>query len=141
MQTITKKIKISTLLTAIILTLNLSQSLALSPEKRLTNQTQEEQAQKIFKQIRCLVCEAQSIASSNTEFSSQMRKVIRNKISQGKNEDQIKGELRKEFGEEIFMSPDFLSENDDPRRILWFLPLVFALFIGWFLFFRRGLGG
>ena len=74
---------------------------ALSPERHLSDESQEQRALKIFIEVKCLVCAAQSIESSNTEFSKEMRELIREKISLGKNDDEIRNELTKEFGENI----------------------------------------
>lgn len=79
---------------------------ALTPENHLSNQEKEARAMQLFTEIRCLVCEAQSIESSNTEFSSSMRNLIRQKIEQGKSNDEIKHELTKEFGNQILMSQE-----------------------------------
>lgn len=94
-------------------------SFALSPEQHLSNQAQEERAMKLFSEVKCLVCNGQAIESSNTEFSFEMRKLIREKIAQGASDKQIKQELVAEFGEEILFSSQ--------SRILWILPAVVAI--------------
>ena len=105
---------------------------ALSPEARLTDETQENRAMNLFLEVRCLVCQGQVIESSDTEFSFQMRKLIRTKISQGKSDEEIKADLVNEFGENILIKPNLKSQF-----LLWFLPLIFAIFLGIFLLFRK----
>ncbi len=81
-------------------------TLAFTPENHLLDKNQEARAMQLFTEIRCLVCEAQSIESSNTDFSSSMRELIRQKIQQGKSDEQIKRELSQEFGNQILMTQD-----------------------------------
>jgi len=105
---------------------------ALSVEDRLADEAQEQRAMKIFLQVRCLVCEGQAIESSNTEFSFEMRKLIRKKISQGKSNDEIKAELVKEFGEDILLEP---SSKSLSGLFLWILPMIFAAVFGAVFYF------
>lgn len=102
------------------------QAFALAPEKRLENEKQEERALRLFSEIRCLVCEAQSIEGSSTEFSSSMRKIIRQKIAQNKSDKQIKEELTSEFGEKILMS----TRPNSYGILPWVLPFIFAVIFG-----------
>ena len=100
---------------------------AFIPEKHLANEIDESKARAIFMQVKCLVCEAQSIESSDTEFSLKMRDLIRKKIEQGKSEDEIKEELVDEFGDRILFSPLLLN-----NLLIWILPFVFALILAVF---------
>ncbi len=54
---------------------------ALSPEPKLSNEVDEQRARELFLQVRCLVCAGQVIENSDTEFSFEMRKLIRQKIA------------------------------------------------------------
>lgn len=97
---------------------------ALSPEIRLSDESQEQRAMNLFLQVRCLVCAGQVIESSNTEFSFEMRKLIRKKIFDGKNDEKIKAELVAEFGEDILAEPKAGAVG---WVFLWCLPLIFAV--------------
>lgn len=99
---------------------------ALSPEPRIPDEQKEQRAMKLFLEVRCMVCEGQVIESSNTEFSFEMRKLIRRKILENKSDEEIKAELVREFGEDI------LTEVNQKNNgfLLWLLPLVFAAGIG-----------
>jgi cytochrome c-type biogenesis protein CcmH len=108
-----------------ILTLN---SFAFSPEERLENAKLENRAQELFLEIRCLVCSGQVIENSDTEFSLEMRKLIRKKIIQGKTNEKIKLELVAEFGEDILTS---ISGKKD-QFTLYILP-IFAMIIAFFV--------
>ena len=99
---------------------------ALAPEVRFSDEIQEERARKLFLEVRCLVCNGQVIESSNTEFSFEMRKLIRKKISEKKSDEKIKKELVEEFGDDILTTPNAKTFKG---FLLWFLPVVFAIVI------------
>lgn len=105
-------------------TLISSPAFALSPEEKLPEQHLEQRASELFLEVRCLVCNGQVIENSDTEFSYQMRKNIRQKIADGKSDDQIRKELVAEFGENILTRPSGLN-----KLILFGLPLAFAIAI------------
>ena len=109
------------LITALLLIFSATAQ-ALSPEPRIPDEAKEQRAMHLFLEVRCLVCEGQVIESSNTEFSFEMRKLIRRKILEGKSDKEIKSELTKEFGEDI------LTEINQKNNgfLLWLLPLLFA---------------
>lgn len=120
----------------LILLLLTSPSRALTPEEHLPDTTQEQRAINLFLQVRCLVCSGQVIESSNTEFSFQMRQLIRKKISQeNKTDEEIKAELTKEFGADILTEP---SKTTWQGSLIWLAPLAFgvALALGWLLVVR-----
>jgi cytochrome c-type biogenesis protein CcmH len=101
-------------------------SFALSPEPRLTDETQEQRARNLFLTVRCLVCEGQVIESSNTEFSFEMRQLIRKKISDGDSDEVIKQNLVKQFGDDILNEPTIKHGG----FLLWLLPAIFLISAG-----------
>ncbi len=105
-----------------------NQALALSPEQHLPDQAQEARAMKLFSEIKCLVCEGQSVEGSSTEFSYEMRKLIRAKISAGKSDDEVRAELVREFGDSVLLS-------SEKNIVLWVLPFLFMVII---IFYCRG---
>ncbi len=87
--------------------------------------------QKIFKNIRCLVCQGQSVADSNSEFSQTIKLVVKDQIGKGRSETEIYDFLVDKYGEWIIYDPLFSTSN----FLLWFLP-YFILFVGGlFIFF------
>ena len=86
---------------------------------------------KIFKNLRCIVCKGQSIAESNSDFAQTIKLVVRDKISQGKNEKEIYEFLVEKYGEWIVFKPLFRSHN----LILWILPYLLFIIGGVFIFF------
>jgi cytochrome c-type biogenesis protein CcmH len=77
----------------------------------------------IFKNIRCLICQGQSVADSNSEFAQTIKLVVRDQIDHGKSEKEIYSFLIEKYGEWIIYKPPFKGNN----FILWLLPyLVFV---------------
>lgn len=108
-------------------------SFALSPEEHLSNEIDEQRARNLFLEVRCLVCNGQVIESSNTEFSFEMRKMIRKKIIEGKTNEEIKDDLISEFGEDILTSHKLNKNN----FLLWFLPFTAAIIPVFYLLRKR----
>ena len=79
---------------------------------------------KIFKNLRCIVCQGQSIAESNSDFAQTIKMVVREKIEKGEDEQEIYNFLSDKYGEWIIYKPKFSYLNS----ILWFSPyLVLAI--------------
>ena len=81
---------------------------------------------KITKNLRCLVCQGQSVYDSDSEFATSLKLVIQNKINQGQSEEQIYSDLMDKFGEWILYEPRFNKNT----YLLWFLPLLIFLLGG-----------
>ena len=80
---------------------------------------------KIHKNLRCLVCQGQSISDSNSEFAITLKMVVRDLLDQGKSEKEIYNFLSDKYGDWILYKPKLNFGN----FLLWFLP-YFVLFIG-----------
>jgi cytochrome c-type biogenesis protein CcmH len=81
---------------------------------------------KILKNIRCLICQGQSIYDSESDFASSIKLVVEKKIHDGITETQIYEYLKEKYGEWILYEPE-LSKN---TYILWLLPILLFLFGG-----------
>jgi cytochrome c-type biogenesis protein CcmH len=81
---------------------------------------------KITKNLRCLICQGQSVYDSDSEFAISLKLVVKNKVNQGFTEDQIYKFLTKKYGEWILYDPLFNKNT----YFLWFLPLLIFLFGG-----------
>tara|TARA_B100001027_G_scaffold214185_1_gene186001 strand:- start:778 stop:1146 length:369 start_codon:yes stop_codon:yes gene_type:complete len=79
----------------------------------------------IHKNLRCLVCQGQSIADSNSDFAITLKMVVRDLIQQGKTEEEIYNFLSEKYGDWILYNPKFNSGN----FLLWALPYL-ALIAG-----------
>ena len=86
---------------------------------------------KIFKNLRCLVCQGQTIAESNSDFAQTIKIVVRDKISQGRNEKEIYEFLSEKYGEWIVYKPKFNYINS----FLWISPYI-VLILGGYLIFK-----
>tara|TARA_B100001057_G_scaffold434286_1_gene463815 strand:- start:131 stop:502 length:372 start_codon:yes stop_codon:yes gene_type:complete len=78
---------------------------------------------KIAKNLRCLVCQGQSVYDSDSEFAISLKLLIKNKIQEGMSEEQIYSFLKIKYGEWILYDPVF-SRN---TYFLWLLPLLIFL--------------
>ena len=85
---------------------------------------------KITKNLRCLVCQGQSIYDSDSEFAISLKLLVNNKINEGLSETQIYEFLTKKYGEWILYDPQ-LNKN---TYLLWFMPLLIFLFGGAIIF-------
>ena len=81
---------------------------------------------KILKNIRCLICQGQSVYDSESDFSSSIKLIVNRKIDEGLNEEQIYELLEEKYGDWIIYDPK-LNKN---TYILWLLPLLLFLFGG-----------
>ena len=81
---------------------------------------------KILKNIRCLVCQGQSVYDSESEFASSIKLIVDRKINEGLKEKQIYQFLREKYGDWVIFEPQ-LNKN---TYVLWLLPLLLFLFGG-----------
>ncbi len=83
---------------------------------------------KIYKNLRCIVCQGQSIAESNSDFAQTIKIVVRDKIEQGNSEKEVYKFLAEKYGEWIIYKPKFNYLNS----LLWFSPYIVLVFGGFF---------
>ena len=85
----------------------------------------------IYKNIRCLVCQGQSIEDSNSDFAVNLRMIIKDKIENGLDEKDVYKFLREKYGDWILFKPSFELKN----IFLWLFPYVAFILVGFYLFF------
>ena len=105
---------------------------ASDPSERLPDPDQEAQAREIFKDVRCMVCQNESIDDSEADLARDLRQVVREQVKAGRSEAQIKRFLTERYGEFVLLTPSFSAAN----LALWGGPLLVVL-LGMFLLFRR----
>ena len=88
--------------------------------------SEDKQYNQIVKNLRCLVCQGQSVYDSDTEFATSLKLVVQNKIQQGLSEKQIYNFLTEKYGEWILYDPNFNKNT----YLLWLLPLLILLLSG-----------
>ena len=81
---------------------------------------------KILKNVRCLICQGQSVYDSESDFASSIKLVVEKKINDGFSEKQIYEFLREKYGQWILYEPEMVKNT----YILWLLPLLLFLFGG-----------
>ena len=108
----------------------LNASYSVEPDEILKNSKHEVRARNISKNVRCMVCQNQSIDESNAPLAKDLRILIRNQIKEGKNDEEIYKFLTDRYGDFILLKPAFKLNT----LALWLLPFVFVL-VGIFIVF------
>ena len=90
------------------------------------NAEENDKRNKITKNLRCLICQGQSVYDSDSEFANSLKIVVDNKINEGLSEKQIYSYFQSKYGEWILYDPGF-SKN---TYFLWLLPLLMFLIGG-----------
>ncbi len=96
---------------------------AADPAERLPDPAQEARARAIFQDVRCLVCQNESIDDSEAELAHDLRQVVRQQVRQGRSDAQIKSFLTDRYGEFVLLTPAFSWVN----LALWGGPLLVVL--------------
>jgi cytochrome c-type biogenesis protein CcmH len=91
-----------------------------------SNEANDVLKNKILKNIRCLICQGQSVYDSESDFASSIRLIVEKKINDELEEEQIYEFLREKYGDWIIYDPE-LNKN---TYILWLLPLLLFLLGG-----------
>ena len=108
----------------------LNSSYTVEPDEVLENQKQELRARDISKNVRCMICQNQSIDESNAPLAKDLRIIIRDKIKEGNNDKEIYKFLTDRYGDFILLKPPLKLST----LALWFLPFIFFI-IGIFIVF------
>ena len=98
-------------------------SFSVDPNEILKNEKQELRARNLSKNIRCLICQNQSIDDSSAPIAKDLRILIRDKIKEGKSNDEIYNFLTKRYGDFILLKPSFKLNT----LALWILPFIFLI--------------
>jgi len=109
---------------------------ASDPADRLRDPAQEARAEHLFTQLRCVVCQNESINDSEADLAHDLRQIVRQQVEEGRSDAQIKSFLVARYGEFILLKPKFSLGNS----VLWLAPLLIVLCGGAF-FAMRSRGG
>ena len=85
----------------------------------------------IYKNLRCLICQGQSIADSNSDFASTVKLVVQDQVKEGKSKEEIYNFLISKYGEWIVYQPTFTKNN----LLLWVIPYLLLAFGGFIVYF------
>ena len=122
-----KSINMIMLLCSLVLTMSQNTLLAETSNSGgnfIINKTRE-----ISQNIKCLVCQNQSIDESNSEIAKDLKVLIKNKLKNGVSDDEIYNFLRDRYGDSILLKPPLKTNT----ILLWFLPFIILVFGSFFV--------
>ncbi len=96
----------------------------------LLNADEKKLETNITKNLRCLICQGQSVYDSDTEFANSLKILVRNKLEEGKTEKEIYSFLKDKYGEWILYDPEFNKNT----YFLWLLPILLFVVGGAIIF-------
>jgi len=111
-------------------------ALGFTADQRLPDPAQEARAVELSRELRCLVCQNQSIEDSNADLARDLRRIVRERITAGDSDPQILAFMTARYGDWVLLKPPFKLRT----VLLWFAPgvlLTLAAFGVW-RFYRRG---
>jgi len=91
-----------------------------------SNEKNSQLENKIFKNLRCIICQGQSIYDSQSDFAESMKLVVKQKLESGMSEDEIYIFFKDQYGEWISYDPEFNTNT----YFLWGLPVLIFLLGG-----------
>ena len=106
-------------------------ALAVEPSEILSNPILESRARALSAELRCLVCQNQSIDDSQAPLAKDLRIIVRERLTAGDSDDAIRSYLVQRYGDFILLKPPFKVET----LLLWMTPLA-ALLLGGFAVLR-----
>jgi cytochrome c-type biogenesis protein CcmH len=111
---------------------------AVQPDEILSDRTLELRARELSKELRCMVCQNQSIDDSDAPLARDLRVLVRERLQAGDSDQQVLDFLVARYGEFVLLRPRFSSQT----ALLWLTPLVILLLgaCGLFVFWRRRSG-
>ena len=96
---------------------------ASDPAERLPDPAQEARPRESFREVRCLVCQNESIDDSDAELARDLRMIVREQVKAGRSEGEIKRFLTDRYGEFVLLAPSFSAGN----LALWIGPFLVVL--------------
>lgn len=110
-------------------------ALAVDPDEVLDDPILEQRAREVSKDLRCVVCQNQSIDDSDSGIAKKMRLLVRDRISQGDSNQEVKDYLVSRYGDFVLLKPPVKAKT----LILWFGPAVMVVLglIGIIFYYRR----
>ncbi len=91
--------------------------------RQFANPEQQEAYETLTSELRCLVCQNQTIADSNAELAADLRRQVQEMLEQGKSREQIVQFMTDRYGDFVFYKPPFKAKTS----LLWLGPLAFLL--------------
>ena len=126
------KRKILIILSLLFLQFSFSKIASVEPDEFLEDSKLELRARDISKNIRCVVCQNESIDDSSAIIARDMRKLVREKILSGETDQEIVSYMRQRYGDFVLLKPRFALLT----FFLWFSPIIILL-IGLTIFYKQ----
>jgi cytochrome c-type biogenesis protein CcmH len=112
-----------------------SPALAVLPDEVLHDAKLEARARVISQELRCLVCQNQSIDDSNADLAKDLRLIVRERLVAGESNEQVFEYVKHRFGNYVLLNPPMQRDT----LFLWLAPfLMFALALGVVVLYLRG---
>lgn len=108
---------------------------AVDPSEMLKDPALEARAQHLGKELRCLVCQSESIEDSNADLAKDLRIIVRERIAKGETDEQVKTFVVDRYGDYVLLKPPFKAST----LVLWVGPFLFFLagLVAVVAFYRR----
>lgn len=116
---------------ALVLSVGVVPALAVRPDEMLSNPALEARARVLSRELRCLVCQNESIDDSNADLAHDLRVLVRDRIKRGDTDQQALAYIVARYGEFVLLKPRFDLRN----AALWGTPIVLLLAGGLFMLF------
>lgn len=125
--------RISTLLSVIaLIVFSTTSTLAVEPNEILEDPSLEQRARVISKDLRCVVCQNETIDESNATLAQDMRRLVRQRVLAGDSNQEVLDYMVDRYGDFVLLRPQFKSQT----YLLWFGPIVLLL-VGAFVVVRH----
>jgi cytochrome c-type biogenesis protein CcmH len=111
------------LLIAVMLLLMPLPALAVLPDEILKDPVLEERARKLSSELRCMVCQNQSIDESDAELARDLRILVRERLTEGDSDEAVIDYVVSRYGEFVLLNPRFSMRN----AALWFIPVILLI--------------
>lgn len=115
----------------IIFLFSFSAQAAIHPDERMTDPGLEQRAQALYHELRCTVCQNQSIAESNADIAADLRLLVREQLKENKTDQEIMSYIHSRYGDFVLMTPPVKPQT----WLLWFGPF-FILMVGAILSYK-----
>lgn len=114
-------------------------ALAVEPGEKLSDPALEARARVLSKELRCLVCQNQSIDDSEAELAADLRLIVRERLTAGDSDTEVLDYIVARYGDFVLLRPPFEAAT----LLLWFGPFAVIFFgaVGLFFAFRRQTSG
>ena len=114
------------LLLVLMLMFSAAPALAVNPDEILSDPVLEERARNLSAQLRCMVCQNQSIDDSNAELARDLRVLVRERLTNGDTDEQVIDYVVSRYGEFVLLNPRFSTRT----LVLWTAPVILLLIGG-----------